>query len=346
VKLDEIGFYTMSEERAAHATHRTALQRCELVLSARCNFTCPYCRHVGGDDLPLTHAQRWVSLWAAQGCVAVRFSGGEPTLYAELPTLVAYARAHDIKYIAVSTNGSAPAALYATLIMAGANDFSVSLDVCCAEDGDKMGMRGRFDTVVDNIRWLAPRVYTTVGVVLTEDNLARANDTIKFASELGVADIRVIPAAQNGAALKGIQVDAALLKRHPILAYRVGNLQAGRPVRGIGPADSARCGLVLDDVAACGDHHYPCIIYMRERGKPIGRISPRMREDRAAWYAQHDTWADPICRENCLDVCVDYNRAHAGRQCTTCKSSGFPPAVGTTAVGETYLGCEFCTGQA
>jgi MoaA/NifB/PqqE/SkfB family radical SAM enzyme len=311
LKLDEIGFYTLSEARAAHATEFTPLERCELVLTARCNFNCPYCRRVGGKDLPLTHAKRWISLWAAQGCKAVRFSGGEPTMYPDLIKLVSFARQHGIKRVAVSTNGSADVALYATLLSAGVNDFSVSLDACCAEDGDKMGMRGTFERVVENIRWLAERTYTTVGVVLTESNAHRANEIIKFASELGVADIRVIPAAQDGSKLKDIKVDEALLKKHPILTYRVANLQAGRPVRGIGPADSARCGLVLDDVAACGDEHFPCIIYMRERGKPIGRISPRMRELRAAWYAQHDTWADPICLNNCLDVCVDYNKSHA-----------------------------------
>jgi len=310
MKLEDIGFYTLSDERARTATATTPLSRCELVLTSRCNFSCPYCRRVGGPDLSLVHAKRWVSLWAADGCKAIRFSGGEPTVYKDLPELVAYAAMKGINRIAISTNGSARRGLYATLLEAGANDFSVSLDACCAEDGDKMGMRGTFDRVTENIKWLAERVYTTVGVVLTDSNAHRANEIIKFASELGVADIRVIPAAQDGERLKDIQVDAEILARHPILAYRVANLQAGRPVRGIGPTDSNRCGLVLDDVAACGDEHFPCIIYLRELGKPIGRISPQLREERAAWYAQHDTHTDPICRKNCLDVCVDYNNAH------------------------------------
>ena len=49
IKLDNIGFYTLSDERALGDCER--LQRCEVVLSARCNFKCPYCRRVGGDDL-------------------------------------------------------------------------------------------------------------------------------------------------------------------------------------------------------------------------------------------------------------------------------------------------------
>jgi hypothetical protein len=49
--LKEIGFYTLSDERCWKASKSSDLSRCELVLGARCNFRCPYCRHVGGRDL-------------------------------------------------------------------------------------------------------------------------------------------------------------------------------------------------------------------------------------------------------------------------------------------------------
>jgi len=32
-----------------------------------------------------------------------------------------------------------------------------------------------------------------------------------------------------------------------------------------------------------------------------------MRKKREMWMKDHDPFLDPICRENCLDVCVDYN---------------------------------------
>ena len=51
MKLEQIGFYTLTEERCAHASSCSPLSRCEIVLSARCNFKCPYCRHVGGRDM-------------------------------------------------------------------------------------------------------------------------------------------------------------------------------------------------------------------------------------------------------------------------------------------------------
>jgi molybdenum cofactor biosynthesis enzyme MoaA len=312
-KLEDIGFYTLSDARVKQAGVGSPLWRCELVLTARCNFKCPYCRHVGGKDLDFDRAAATVDLWASQGLKNIRFSGGEPTLYPGLVALVNIAKANGIERIALSTNGSADIDFYRCLMQAGVNDISVSLDACCAEDGDKMagGVKGAWEKVVENIRILSLHTYVTVGVVLTEQNAQTVNDIVTFADSLGVSDIRVIPAAQDGAWLTGVHVDDAVLDKHPILKYRIRNMQAGKSVRGLKACDANRCGLVVDDMAVMGDKHYPCIIYMRERGKAIGTLGRNTRFDRHDWSLNHDTHADPICSKNCLDVCVDYNNRFA-----------------------------------
>jgi pyruvate-formate lyase-activating enzyme len=308
--LKEIGFYTLSDARAASASATSPLKRCELILTGRCNFRCPYCRRIGGEDLDYYKAKDIIRLWADDKLEAIRFSGGEPTLYPYLAKLCRFSERSGIKKIAVSTNGSAKPELYQHLILNGVNDFSVSLDACCAEDGDKMagGIKGSWEQVVDNIFYLSERVYTTVGVVLTEQNADKINDIIKFADGLGVSDIRIIPAAQNGDKFKTVQVDPELLAKYPILRYRVGNFQSGWSVRGLGVTDAHRCGLVLDDMAILDGMHYPCIIYLRESGQPIGKVGPGMREEREQWYKNHDVYRDRICNMNCLDVCAAYNR--------------------------------------
>jgi molybdenum cofactor biosynthesis enzyme MoaA len=261
--------------------------------------------------MPLQQARDILADWIAQGLYAVRFSGGEPTLYKGLVSLVAQAKAGGVERIAISTNGSAPWLRYLALVEAGVNDFSVSLDACCASDVNRMagGKADVFDRVVTNIQALSAMVYTTVGIVLTGANLAQANDTIIFADSLGVSDIRVIPAAQDGAFLD-IEVAPELLAKYPILRYRVENLRAGMPVRGLLEDDAKRCGLVNDDMAVCEGSHYPCIIYLREGGEPIGKVGPNMRAERAEWARNHHIQADPICSKNCLDVCVVYNNVY------------------------------------
>ncbi len=310
--LESIGFYTLSDARAAQASETSPLWRCELLVTGGCNFRCPYCRHIG-QTLTLEEAKRIVDMWCADGLKNVRFSGGEPTLWPHLTELVAYAAANGVERIAISTNGSADLALYEDLVRAGVGDISVSLDACCGSTGDMMagGIPGAWDTVVANIEALSAMTYVTVGIVATEDNLEELRETILFADRLGVADIRVIPAAQWDCDVASrIDLPGRVLAKHPILRYRSAE---GHRVRGIGEGDSRRCGLAVDDMAVMGSDHYPCIIYMREQGAPIGSLAgqaaEQVRQDRSEWSREHDTHRDPICRANCLDVCVQYNNA-------------------------------------
>ena len=43
MKLEDIGFYTLTDERAANTCKDSRLSRCELILTDVCNFKCPYC---------------------------------------------------------------------------------------------------------------------------------------------------------------------------------------------------------------------------------------------------------------------------------------------------------------
>lgn len=255
-------------------------------------------------------AQKVVDWWASEGLTAIRFSGGEPTLYKGLDFLVQRAAYKGIKRIAISTNGSAHQSVYQDLLDCGVNDFSVSLDACCAEDGDKMagGVKGAWNRVVENIKFLSSKTYVTVGVVLTEANIGTLENTIRFADSLGVSDIRIIPAAQSGSTLPKLNIAQDLLDKYPILKHRWDGINNNIPIRGKSETDTRRCGLVLDDMVINHNYHYPCIIYMREGGAPIGEVQGKeIRSDRLKWYKNHDTTQDPICKKNCLDFCNMYN---------------------------------------
>lgn len=312
MNLQDIGFYTLSNSRCQQVSSESPMVRGEIILTGRCNFSCPYCRGLRKDcqeDMPLAIALQCMEHWCDQGLKNVRFSGGEPILYRDLDFLVSYAKARGVQRIAVSTNGSFPFSEYSRLIELGVNDFSISLDACCSAVGDKMaGVAGKFNLVRSNIRKISKLTYVSVGIVVTKDNEEQVKETIQLASDLGVADIRVIPAAQvqsNMLALNNLPTP--LLEKHAILRYRISNCAAGRQVRGIELYDSHRCYLPLDDSVVCGKWHFPCVIYMREHGNPIGEIGSNMRKDRVAWSESHDSYSDPICRKNCLDVCVDHN---------------------------------------
>jgi len=321
-KLEDIGFYTLTDERAGSVSDTSQMKRCEMIITEYCNFSCPYCRglkdEIYGDrklkQLSLEEIKANIDYWCeGEPLENIRFSGGEPSLHKDIVEVVAYAKAKGIKRIAISTNGSNSMTLYAKIIAAGANDFSISLDACCAEDGDKMSgdVKGSWDTVVRNIELISSMTYVTVGVVLTPDNIDKTIDTIRFASFLGVTDIRIISAAQYNKPIPRLhEVEQRILDKHPILKYRIKHFAEGRNVRGMVKTDSNQCAILLDDSVIAGDYHFPCVIYMREKGGPVGKVGPNMRKERKAWFDNHDTFKDKICRENCLDVCIDHNNKY------------------------------------
>ncbi len=312
--LNDIGFYTLTDQRAKKANSKTPLWRCELLLTDKCNFRCSYCRgpKTGYEgSLALEEAKSVIDIWATENVQNVRFSGGEPIYWKGLEDLIKYTAQRGTKRIAISTNGSGDLETYLAIHRAGVTDFSISLDACCAKVGDAMsgGIKGVWEKLTNNIRALSRLTYVTVGVVLLEENINQFNRIIEFASDdLGVADIRVISAAQWNEKLPDkVLIRKDILDRNPILNYRIDNLKRGRHVRGIKSRDFNKCPLVLDDMAVLEGHHFPCIIYLREHGAPIGKLDKNVRADRETWFKEHDTYEDPICRNNCLDVCVDYN---------------------------------------
>ena len=313
MKLEDIGFYTLCDTRTENLSSTSPMWRCEMVLTERCNFKCPYCRGLRDDcqgDMPFEKVYATLEQWIRQGLKNIRFSGGEPLLYPDLDAAIVMCRELGVERIAISTNGSFKLERYIKLVELGVNDFSISFDACCAGVCGEMsgGADKAFDRITKNIRELSKLTYVTVGVVLTDSNLGDLVQIIELAHSLGVADIRIIPAAQEGCMIEGVEsIPQHILEAHPILNYRVQNIKRGKPVRSIGEDDSHRCFIPIDDSIVCGDFHFPCVIYMREQGDPIGLVGPNMRAERIEWSQKHNSYNDPICRANCLDVCIDHN---------------------------------------
>jgi len=320
MKLEDIGFYTLSDHRAFNVSVNSQMKRCEMIINEYCNFKCPYCKGLAEQvfsdrkrkELHISEIKRNIDLWCDNEPLEnIRFSGGEPTYHKNIVEIVAYAKSKGINRIAISTNGSNKREMYQNLIAAGCNDFSISLDAADAIIGDKMAgdIKGAWSKVVENIKWISKETYVTVGVVLEPGNVGRFIDIVNYASGLGVADIRVIPSAQWDQPLTELsKIDESVLIKHPILKYRVANFISGKRVRGLSGGDACSCPLVLDDSVIAGNYHYPCVIYMREQGNPIGEVCETMRADRVEWFEKTNTHNDDICKKNCLDVCVDYNK--------------------------------------
>jgi cyclic pyranopterin phosphate synthase len=115
------------------------LRDLRISVTDRCNFRCRYCmpREVFGADfaflprseiLTFEEITRLARVFAAHGVQKIRLTGGEPTLRADLPTLVAML--HEIPgiEIAMTTNGSLLTQMAEPLAKAGLDRVTVSLD--------------------------------------------------------------------------------------------------------------------------------------------------------------------------------------------------------------------------
>jgi MoaA/NifB/PqqE/SkfB family radical SAM enzyme len=309
MKLEEIGFYTLTNERAMHASESSPIWRGEIIITGRCNFNCIYCRRLPPKDMDNNLALGVIEQWLGSGLKNIRFSGGEPTLYKRLPLLVRKCKQGGVERIGISSNGSSSFHIYEQLIQEGVNDIAISLDACYPSLADNIArVNSQWAKVIQNIRRLSKMTYVTTSIVLSNENIGQVNEIISLTNDLGVADIRFVTASHDEQLILKIQdIPAGILDKYPILRYRVKNFKAGRQIRGLQSTDTHKCYLVLDDNVVAGKWHYPCGVYLREGGMPIGEINPCMRRQRIEWLIATDIHTDEICRQFCSDIYVDYN---------------------------------------
>lgn len=308
-KLDSIGFLEMTEDRIRNANINGNLSYCEFIITPKCNFNCPYCNKFKGElarELSLEEIKNILDILEKHGLDYLHLTGGEPTVRKDILEIAEYAKSKNMR-IGMSTNGSANLDTYLQLVKLGVELFSISLDTDCNEFNKKFtGVDNIFDIVVNNIKTLSKLVYVNVGTVLSNDNIKSANDILKFISDLNIADIKLGTATQYNQMIK-LDIEKEILEKHPILKYRVDNFNSGRNMRSLNNTNCNKCFLALDDISIVGNYHYPCAVYAREKGKPIGKMDGNIKEERLQWLRIHNTLEDPICKEYCMDFKCDFN---------------------------------------
>jgi len=309
MKLEDIGFLEVVDERAQMIASGK-LSYCEWIITSNCNFNCPYCNRLeprNTPDLTIDQIRSYTKTLAGMDCKYVHLTGGEPTTRKDLRDIVRMIREFNIR-VGISTNGSRRLTYYEDLIEAGVELFSISLDVHQRDLNPKFTMvpANVFDVVASNIRELSKMVYTNVGVVFNDDNAERYGEIIEFISGLGTYDIRIMTATRYNKIIS-FDLDSGLLAQHPILKFRVENFNAGRNMRGSGLSTTPRCHLVRDDITIFGEDFYPCAVYIREGGLPIGKFGADNVELRESWFESHNSHRDEICRTYCMDFKCRFN---------------------------------------
>lgn len=180
--------------------NRPEVRYLRVSLLTGCNLNCFYCRpdnqpsceEVGSQ--PPERFKRAIALLHQLGVEKVRFTGGEPTMYKQLPSLVSFARKLDSSlHIGLTTNGLLLSKLAGELAEAGLNSVNISLDTSDSARFKRITGKDVFRQVVAGIDTAVKHIETVkLNCVLMKGvNDSDAADLVRFADQRGV-DIRFI----------------------------------------------------------------------------------------------------------------------------------------------------------
>jgi sulfatase maturation enzyme AslB (radical SAM superfamily) len=164
----------------------SAPYRMDAALTYRCNNKCIHC-YAGGPkqttELTTEEWQRVIDKLRALGIPQVVFTGGEPTLRDDLPTLIAYARKMEL-VSGLVTNGRKlkDKSYLQSLLDAGLDHIQITLESHDSKVHDKItDTAGSWKETIQGLKnALSSPVYTVTNTTLSKYNVDDVEDTIEF----------------------------------------------------------------------------------------------------------------------------------------------------------------------
>lgn len=331
----------------------TPLHRVTVFLTYHCNLDCPYCKTIARSEAELRAApQKAVTftpemfarlLQSLEGTPVhhMHFTGGEAALVRGFPAFVRQAKACGVTHISLTSNGTLAWPVYANLMDSGLDEIRLSIDARDPHLGRVLTGRQRaWPAAVENLRRLASlraagrTFFLIANTVVSARNRADLPAIVRFLMELGVDDAKLIMVVQERdtlgdfpeapAILRDLE---ALLAAHPPEAFPLLRRKLRTVFRpeAIGlrdvraPLDKDwQCYIPLTERTVDGVHYYPCSVYLREGGAPLGQIDepPETQRAKTANFVRHGRClSDPICQQYCLNCTGQYNiAANAARR--------------------------------
>jgi len=187
----------LNHPEAWHDNHLSAPVRLSIMVTALCNCSCRYCcnKSVIGDRRMIAAENYLRILREAKecGCINIVFTGGEPTLYGELPRLIGCCS--DLGLSAeLSSRAQPDMALWNTLLANGLRQIQVSLDSVNEIIVDRLCGAGVFRKTAALLTYLlAQDVDLLVNCVMTRPTIDGVAATVDRLLDMGVSLIRLSP---------------------------------------------------------------------------------------------------------------------------------------------------------
>ena len=323
------------------------LHRVTVFVTYRCNLACSYCKTIvrsPADLQALPQRARsldlagFAALLASHGDTPIEhlhFTGGEASLLRELPAMVTMAKAHGVRCVSITTNGTLPPPTYVALVHAGIDEIRVSIDDahgggCAGGELRPATWQRSLATVqaLGALRAAGAPFFLILNTVVERRNRERLPALLHTLLALHPDDVKLITSVDEkhdlGAFAGAEAVLAALAalllaypaERFPLLRRKLRTVFADDAI-GLATARPAadgswRCYIPLTERTVDGEYYYPCSVWLREGGAPLGRTDEPQAEQRrksAAFVSGHDCRREPICQRYCLHCTRQFNDA-------------------------------------
>jgi radical SAM protein with 4Fe4S-binding SPASM domain len=201
------------EVTAPFSARPSAPYRMDLAVTYRCNNDCAHCYNIRPRAVAELSTAQWQHLldrlWEA-GVPHVVFTGGEPTLRADLPELIAHAERNG-QVTGLNTNArrlSEPGYVE-QLTAAGLDHVQVTVESDEATLHDRLVRApGAWDQTIAGLRRaLASKLFVMTNTTLLRPNSARLAETLDFLADLGVPTVGLNALIHSG---RGATVDSGL----------------------------------------------------------------------------------------------------------------------------------------
>lgn len=183
------------ETTAPFSAIPSAPYRMDLAVTYRCNNDCQHCYNARPRNYPEMEIEQWQriidKIWDL-GIPHVVFTGGEPTLYRDLPALIAYAENKGL-ITGLNTNGRklADQAYLASLINAGLDHVQITFESHNPDIHNRMvvSQQAWGETVAGLKNALNAQLYLMTNTTLLTHNSPTIKETLNFLADLGVPTI-------------------------------------------------------------------------------------------------------------------------------------------------------------
>ncbi|MFH1222519.1 MAG: radical SAM protein [Candidatus Micrarchaeota archaeon] len=325
------------------------LDRVTVFVTHRCNLFCTYCngphlRLQNGDkterklellrsNLTLSSFRRLLDDAARFSSIKhMHFTGGEPTMCGSLPEMVELAASRGI-LTSLTTNGTAKPEIYSRLVEAGMTEMRVSIDSHSEAEYERIvGRRNAFGKVVDNIRNIAKMrdegrdIFLVINACISEKSVDEIASTVKFLVSLDPDDVKLLAISQDKSLIAKHEAEHRMFKAQvfrilspysknsfPLLRYKLERL-FDPDASGLKDEQAQQCMehclIPLTERTIDGKYYYPCSIYMRGFGEPLGSIDEPFDEQQKKilkFVMEYDCRENSVCATCCTNCCKVFN---------------------------------------